>query len=63
MRYKNTTKGILKFRANDSKGEKKIFELKPEEEFESDREVHLGGLELTEKAGKGKSKKTKESED
>ena len=59
MKYKNTTKGILKFRAHDSKGIKKVFELKAGTEMESDREVHLGGLE---KVGKGKSNKKNEGE-
>ena len=54
MKYKNVTKNTLRFRAADSKGKKKVFELKPGEEFESDREAHLGGLELTEKTKKSK---------
>jgi len=57
MEYKNVTKGILKFRAHDSKGIKKEFELKPNDTVESDRELSLGGLE------KIKSKKIKESEE
>ncbi len=52
MKYKNVTEKILRFRANDSKGKKRVFELKPGKEMESDREVRHGGLE---KAGKGKS--------
>ncbi len=61
MRYKNVTEGILKFRANDSKGVKKVFELKVGQEMDSDREVRFGGLEkVNDKEGKGKSnKKTK----
>ncbi len=60
MRYKNVTDGVLRFRAHDSKGVKKVFELKAGKEFESDREVRLGGLE---KVGKGKTnKKDKESD-
>lgn len=57
MKYKNITKGVLKFRAHDEKGIKKVFELKPDEEIESDRELSLGGLELV------KSKKTKKESD
>lgn len=45
MKYKNVTKGNLRFRAADSKGVKRVFDLKPGEEMESDREVRLGGLE------------------
>lgn len=45
MKYKNITKGNLKFRANDKNGLKKVFELKPNEEIESDRIVSFGGLE------------------
>ncbi len=56
MKYKNTTKGTLRFRAHDSKGIVRVFELKPGNEMESDREVRFGGLE---KVGKGKSNKTK----
>ncbi len=52
--YKNVTKANLRFRAPDSKGIKKVFELKPGEEMESDRELRLGGLE---KVGKIKLKK------
>ncbi len=60
MKYKNGTKEILTFRAHDSKGIVRVFELKPEKEMESDREVRIGGLELVEQEGKGKSnKKTK----
>ncbi len=54
MRYKNVTKGVLKFRAHDSKGIVKVFELNPDDEMESDREVTCDGLE---QAGKGKSNK------
>ena len=58
MKYKNITKKVLKFRATDSKGKKRVFELKPGKEFESDREVNFrdGGLE---EVGKGTSKKNK----
>ena len=44
-KYKNTTKDVLKFRAHNSKGIVKVFELKSDEEMESDREVSLKGLE------------------
>ncbi|MEK0337253.1 MAG: hypothetical protein QQN41_07460 [Nitrosopumilus sp.] len=54
MKYKNITKGVLKFRAHDSKGIVKVFELKPGKEMESDRAVNLGGLE---EVGKGKLNK------
>ena len=62
MKYKNTTDKILRFRATDSKGKKKVFELKPGKEFESDREVNFrdGGLE---KVGKGKSDKINKGEE
>ena len=58
MRYKNNTDEILKFRAHDSKGKKKIFELKPGKEIESDRVIDFQGLELV---GKGKEKIEKKS--
>ena len=45
MKYKNTTQGVLKFRAHDKDGKKRRFELKPGKEIESDREVSLVGLE------------------
>ena len=63
MKYKNITEGILKFRAHDSKGNKKVFELKPGKEMESDREVKLGGLELNEKEGRGKTNKKHKGDD
>ena len=56
MKYKNVSDGILKFRAHDKKGIVKVFELKPGQVMESDREVGHRGLEL-EKEGKGKSTK------
>ncbi len=59
MKYKNTTEGVLQFRAHDSKGKKKVFILKPGKEMESDREVSFGGLE---KVGKGKSNKKHEGD-
>ena len=61
MKYKNITKKVLRFRATDSKGNKKLFELKPGKEMESDREVNFrdGGLE---EVGKGTSKKSKGDE-
>ena len=57
MRYKNVTEGTLKFRAHDSKGVKKVFELKSGEEMESDRIVKFGGLEKVTEKAKSKSKK------
>ncbi len=54
MKYKNTTKGILRFRASDKSGQKQVFELKPGEEFESDRTVSLGGLEKLSKGARAK---------
>ena len=64
MRYKNVSENILKFRAHDSKGIKKVFELKPDKEMESDREVRFGGLEkVSEKVGKGKSNKKTKGDD
>jgi len=58
MKYKNVTEGVLNFRANDVKGIKKEFELKPGKVMESDRELRFGGLELVNE--EVKSKKTKE---
>ena len=53
MKYKNTTKGILKCRAFDSKLEKKVFKLKPGEEKEFGNEIDFPGLEkVKEKADK-----------
>lgn len=57
MKYKNVTKEVLKFRAADSKGIKRIFELKPDEVFESDRIVSFGGLELIKEIKKPKEDK------
>jgi len=57
MKYKNITEKILKFRANDSKGIKKVFELKPDEEMESDRIVSFGGLEQIKEKDKPKEVK------
>jgi len=48
MKYKNTTQGVLKFRAHDKNGKKRVFEIKPGKEMESDRVVSVGGLELIE---------------
>ena len=59
MKYKNTTDGILKFRAHNIKGIKQIFELKPDGEMESDREVNFGGLE---KVGRGTKSKINKGE-
>mgnify|MGYP003148397668 CR=1 FL=1 len=61
MKYKNITKKVLRFRANDSKGNKKLFELKPGKEIETDRKINFrdGGLE---EVGKGTSKKSKGDE-
>ena len=59
MKYKNTTNKVLIFRAHNIKGIKEVFELKPDEEMESDREVSFGGLE---KVGRGKSKTNKRGE-
>jgi hypothetical protein len=60
MRYKNTTNGVLIFRAHNAKGVKEVFNLKPDEEMESDREVTYGGLKLV---GKGISNKKKKKGD
>jgi len=54
MKYKNITEKILKFRANDLKGVKRVFELKPNEEMESDRRVSFGGLEKIKEVKKEK---------
>jgi len=66
MRYKNITKNVLRFRANNAKGEKVVVELKPDEEFDSDRIVALGGLEQvgvpSEQPKKKSTKKIKEGE-
>ena len=45
MRYKNVTEGVLKFRAHDKDGKKRVFELESGKEMESDRLVSLAGLE------------------
>lgn len=45
MKYKNATKGVLRFRAHDKNGKKKVFELKPGQNMESDRKVDFVGLE------------------
>ncbi len=60
MKYKNISKGVLKFRVHAKDGQKRIFELKPDEEMESDRLVSLGGLELVNE--EPKLKKTKEED-
>lgn len=60
IRYKNITEGILRFRAFDKDGIKKVFELKPDEEVELGGESKFGGLKkITESAGKGKKTKKK----
>jgi hypothetical protein len=52
--YRNKLKTINKFRAHDSKGVKKVFELKSGETMESDREVKGYGLEeIPEKTKQG----------
>ena len=56
MKYKNTTKGNLKFRAFDKSMNKIKFDLKPEEEVELGKEAIFGGLERVEK----ETKKTKD---
>ena len=65
MKYKNTTKGVLNFRAHDSKGIVRVFELKPGKEIELDREFFHGGLKLVEieKEGKGKLNKKDEGDE
>jgi len=64
MKYKNVTEGVLKFRAHDLNGEKKVFVLKPGEEMESDREVSFGGLELVKQESvKVQTKKPKGDEE
>ena len=60
MKYKNMSDRVLKFRAHNAKGRVEVFELKPDEEMESDREVGVGGLE---KVGKGTIKKIKKGDD
>ncbi len=61
MRYKNTQDVNIKFRAHNSKGEVQVFDLKPDEEMESDREVTYVGLK---QVGRGISvKKTKKKGD
>ena len=61
MKYKNITERLLKFRAADKDGVKRVFELKQDQEMESDRIVSLGGLELM-KESKQIIKKIKESD-
>ncbi len=66
MKYKNVTKGVLNFRAHNSKGIVKVFELKPGKEIELDREFFHGGLELQkeiEQEGKGKSNKKEKGDE
>ena len=46
MKYKNTTKNILKFRAIHPKGEKMVFEIKPGQTIETQDKMELKGMEL-----------------
>jgi len=58
FKYKNVTETVLKFRANDLKGIKKVYELKPGKEQEFGSEAKFGGLQrVTESVGKGKKTK------
>lgn len=57
MKYKNVTKGILRFRANDKSGQKRVFELKPDEEMEAIGKVSFGGLEQVKEIKKNIPKK------
>lgn len=63
MKYKNITNGTLKFRAANVKGEKQVFELKPGQEFETDREAKFSGLELVNPEKVEKVKKVKKEGD
>lgn len=65
MKYKNVTEGVLRFKAKDLKGVKKIFVLKPGQEFESVSDmIYHGGIEkVSEKVGKGKLEKKKKGEE
>ena len=56
MKYKNKTDRVLKFRANDKNGKKRVFELESGKTMESDREVIYPGLELIEEKEKNNKK-------
>jgi len=59
-KYKNVTDNMLKFRAYDKSGQKTVFELKPNEEFETEYDVLFGGLEVVkEPRSKKKEENTK----
>ena len=60
MKYKNTTKGILRFKAHEANGVKTSFALQPKEEVELYRnDLEIEGLEKAEK----KIKKTKKGDE
>ena len=54
MKYKNITKETLIFRAHNAKGIVEKFELNPDDEMESDREVEHPGLKLMKEKEKKK---------
>ncbi len=60
FKYKNVTKGILKFRAFDENRIKKKFELKPDKEVELGTIASMDGLELVKE--KEKIKKIKQGD-
>jgi len=45
MKYKNTTKGVLKFRAFNVKMEKEVFIVEPGKEIELGKEINFMGME------------------
>ncbi len=45
MKYKNITKGILRFRAHNIKLEKELFIVKPGKEIETGVNIKVKGLE------------------
>ena len=58
MRYKNTTKEILRFRTHEVNGTKTSFALKPNEQVDLYREnLEIDGLEKVEKKIIKKTKK------
>ena len=60
MRYKNISKGNIKFRAFNTKGEKVVFGLKPNEEVELGKEANHSCLEkVSEKENKFKRQEGK----
>lgn len=62
MKYKNTTKEILRFKAHEANGTKTSFALKPNEQVDLYRDnLEIEGLEKIEKK-KTEDKKTKKGD-